>query len=132
MSSTITWVGDFVGENTNGLRQLKVWMDGDCTLCQTSQKWCELRDRDGRVRFIDIRRADEDELPLTRSYHETSMWVEDNDGTLLEGFAAWRRILAELPGWRWLARLASLPPLSLIGPTLYRLVAAHRHRLPSR
>ena len=121
-----------MGKNTNGLRQLQVWMDGDCVLCQTSQKWCELHDRDGRVRFIDFRRADEDELPLTRTNHETSMWVKDNDGTLHEGYAAWRRIMAELPGWRWLGRIASVPPLTLIGPPLYRLVATHRNRLSSR
>jgi predicted DCC family thiol-disulfide oxidoreductase YuxK len=121
-----------VGGHTGETPPLGVWMDGNCGLCQTSQEWCELRDRDGRIRFIDFRDTDEDDLPLTSTDHETSMWVRDNDGTLLEGFAAWRRIMDELPGWRWMGRLASLPPLSLIGPTLYRLVAAHRHRLPSR
>jgi len=54
------------------------------------------------------------------------MWVRDGQGNLLEGFVAWRRIMSELPRWRWLARLASLPPLSLIGPALYRMIAANR------
>ena len=108
---------------------LDVWMDGDCTLCQASQKWCEHRDSVGRVRFIDFRATSRDDLPLSRDAHETSMWVRDHDGTLLEGFDAWRRIMAELPGWRWVARAASLPPFNLIGPPIYRLIAAHRQRL---
>ena len=58
------------------------------------------------------------------------MWVADANGTLLEGFAAWSRIVSELPRWGWLARLAGIPPISWLGPSLYRMIAAHRHRLP--
>jgi len=119
----------YVGDHTNRASPLDVWMDGNCTLCQASQKWCELRGSVGRVRFIDFRKAGEVDLPVTRTHHERSIWVRDSDGTLLEGFAAWRRIMAELPGWRVLARFASLPPFTLIGPPLYRLIAAHRQRL---
>lgn len=116
---------------TDDSRPLDVWMDGDCSLCRRSRAWCELRDRDGNVRFIDFRAANGEELPLPPSEHQASMWVRDRDGALLDGFAAWRRIMAEIPGWRWLARLASLPPFTLIGPPLYRLVAANR-RLVAR
>jgi predicted DCC family thiol-disulfide oxidoreductase YuxK len=119
----------FVGDHANGTAQLDVWMDGSCTLCQASKKWCELRGSVGRVRFIDFRKTGEVDLPVTRTHHERSMWVRDSDGALLEGFAAWRRIMAELPGWRVLARFVSLPPFTLIGPPFYRLIAAHRHRL---
>jgi len=118
--------------HTDDPQPLDIWMDGDCGLCQRSRAWCETRDQDGRVRFIDFRTAGEDELPLTHEDHQKSMWVRDRDGILLDGFAAWRRIMAEIPGWRWVARLASLPPFALIGPPLYRLIAAHRHRLRPR
>ena len=111
-------------------RPLDVWIDGNCGLCQRSRVWCELHDRDGRVRFIDFRTAGENKLPLTPENHQVSMWVRNRDGVLLDGFAAWRRIMAEIPGWRWLARLTSLPPFSLIGPPLYRLVAANRSSFP--
>ncbi len=67
---------------------------------------------------------------MEREAHEASMWVRDSEGTLFEGFAAWRRIVAELPGWKWLATLTGLPPASWIGPTLYRLVARFRFVLP--
>jgi predicted DCC family thiol-disulfide oxidoreductase YuxK len=107
-------------------------MDGSCSLCQGSRAWCETRDPDGRIRFIDFRTAGGKELPLAREEHESTMWVRDRDGVLLDGFAAWRRIMAEIPGWRWVARLASLPPFNLIGQPLYGLIAAHRHRLRRR
>lgn len=105
---------------------LDVWMDGDCPLCQRSQAWCELRDTRRRLRFKDFRRSDLHELPMSQQDHESSMWARDTDGRLYEGFAAWRRIMSEIPGWRWLARLASLPPLDLIGPPIYKWIAVKR------
>ncbi|MCW8985300.1 MAG: DUF393 domain-containing protein [Thermoanaerobaculales bacterium] len=113
--------------HTDSQQRLDVWMDGSCRLCQGSRAWCETRDRDGRVRFIDFRATSGSELPLTPEDHRSTMWVRDSDGVLLDGFAAWRRIMAEIPGWRWVARLASLPPFALIGPHLYRLIASNRH-----
>jgi predicted DCC family thiol-disulfide oxidoreductase YuxK len=110
--------------------QLEVWMDGECGLCRLSREWCEARDGDRRFRFRDFRTTDDGALPAPRFAHESSMWVADTDGRLLEGFAAWRRIVSEIPRWRWLARLTGLPPLSWLGPPLYRMVASHRHRLP--
>lgn len=118
--------------HTEGLRPLEVWIDGDCSLCQMSMEWCELRDPTGRVRFVDFRSQSENVLPLTLEAHQKSMWVRGHDGALYEGFAAWRRILAQISGWRWLAKLTSLPPFTLIGPPLYILIAAHRHRLRPR
>ena len=112
--------------------RLDVWMDGDCPLCQNSQAWCERRDTTGRLRFKDFRRAEPDELPMDRQAHEASLWAQDSDGRMFEGFAAWKRILAEMPGWKWLARLASLPPFTLIGPTMYRWIANHRQVLRRR
>ncbi len=111
---------------------LEVWTDGGCRLCQRSRAWCELRDRGGRFRFIDFRASDESELPMSISDHQASMWIRDRNGSLLEGFDAWCAIMAEIPGWRWVARLASMPPLASIGPPLYRWVAARRHRLAAR
>jgi predicted DCC family thiol-disulfide oxidoreductase YuxK len=111
-------------EDTSG--KLTVWMDGSCMLCQKSQGWCELRDLNRRLRFKDFRTANEDELPLARSDHEQSMWVRDPDGEVFGGFAAWRRIMAEIPRWRWLARMASFPPFNLVGPPVYRFIAARR------
>jgi predicted DCC family thiol-disulfide oxidoreductase YuxK len=52
------------------------------------------------------------------------------DGTVATGFEAWRGILRELPGWRWLAVAAGLPLLGRLGPVIYALVARNRRRVP--
>ncbi len=118
-------------ERTEPANPLTVWMDGQCQLCEASRGWCESRDNSGKLEFTDFRTAADGELPVARENLESSMWVRDRDGTLLEGFEAWRRIMAELPGWRWLAGLTGVPPLRWMGPWLYRAVARNRHRLPS-
>jgi predicted DCC family thiol-disulfide oxidoreductase YuxK len=116
---------------TEPIDKLEVWTDGDCVVCRSSRQFCEKQDPEGRLRFQDFRVAADADLPLDRAAHETSMWVRDGDGKLMEGFAAWRRIMAELPRWRWLAALSGVAPIRWIGPTLYRLVAKFRFGLRS-
>ena len=109
---------------------LEIWMDGWCRLCRRSQSWCERRDPEGRLVFRDFRGVDDAELPLERAAHEGSMWVRADDGTLHRGFAGWLLIMNALPGWRWLGRLAGVPPLVWFGPPVYHLVARIRHMIP--
>jgi len=111
-------------------RTLEVWYDGQCPLCRASRDWCAARDPEGRLEFRDISTASEAELPVARATAEVSMWVRGADGTLSGGFAGWRRILAELPRWRWLARVAGVPPVRWVGPLAYRLIARARRLLP--
>jgi predicted DCC family thiol-disulfide oxidoreductase YuxK len=110
-------------------RSLEVWYDGQCPLCRASRDWCTARDLESRLIFRDLRTAAETELPVARSQAEAAMWVRGPDGTLASGFSGWRRIMAELPGWRWLARAAGVPPASWLGPLAYRLVARSRRLL---
>jgi predicted DCC family thiol-disulfide oxidoreductase YuxK len=115
---------------TRNTDQIEVWMDGECSLCQASRSWCEVRDDQGRLQFADFRGEEDDHLPVDRSQLEGSMWIRDADGSLHSGFEAWRLIMAELPGWGWLVWLTGLPPLRWIGPTIYEVIARNRHRLP--
>jgi predicted DCC family thiol-disulfide oxidoreductase YuxK len=109
-------------------RALEVWYDGQCPLCRASRDWCTARDPAGRLAFHDLRA--EAELPVPRVAAEAAMWVRDNDGTLHGGFDGWLRIMAELPGWSWLARISGAAPLRWLGPPVYRLVARARRLLP--
>jgi predicted DCC family thiol-disulfide oxidoreductase YuxK len=122
--------GDAVAGSTGGKHQIEVWMDGRCRLCRRSQAWCEQRDRDQRLVFRDFRIADDAELPLHRDAHEGSLWVRADDGRLQRGFAGWLLIMNELPRWRWLARVAAMPPFRWFGPPVYLLVARFRHLVP--
>ena len=108
---------------------LEVWIDGDCGLCQRSRAWCELRADEDRIRFRDFRSTADLDLPVKRDDLEESMWVRDDSGRLLEGFAAWRVIMTELPGWRWLAKFVAAPPMCWLGPPIYRMIAKNRSRL---
>ena len=113
-----------------GPAPLEVFTDGDCRLCRLSRAWTERRDRDGRLRFIDLRTAPSQALPAPRDALAAEIFVREPDGSLRSGFAAWRRLLRALPGWRWLAALLALPPMSWLGPPAYRWIARHRDRLP--
>jgi predicted DCC family thiol-disulfide oxidoreductase YuxK len=108
---------------------IEIWYDGSCPICRRSRQWSEKRDRDDRLRFRDFRSTADRLLPADRRRHEATMMVRTPHGKLLEGFAAWRRILAQLPGWRWMARLTGLPPFRWIGSLGYRFVARWRHLL---
>jgi predicted DCC family thiol-disulfide oxidoreductase YuxK len=111
-------------------RKIEVFYDGECPLCRRSRSWCEVRDRRALLDFRDIQRCADDELPTTRIELDAAMWVRDSEGGLYRGFEAWRRILAELEGWRWLALLSSAPPLRWLGPPIYAMIARWRRHLP--
>ena len=115
--------------SSDGSQHLEVWMDGSCELCSRSQAWCESRDHGDRLVFRNFRDTDEATLPVDREAHEESMWVRTDAGALYEGFAAWRLIMKEIPGWRWLAEITGLPPFSWFGPAVYRMVARFRRHM---
>ncbi|MGD8439906.1 MAG: DUF393 domain-containing protein [Holophagae bacterium] len=109
--------------------RLEVWIDGDCPVCRRSERWCRARDRTGRLAFKDLQ-VDTDR-PVPRDQLERAVHVRLPDGSIAAGFEAWRHILLELDGWRWLGRLTALAGLRHIGSLVYSLVAANRHRLPA-
>jgi predicted DCC family thiol-disulfide oxidoreductase YuxK len=109
---------------------LEIWFDGECPLCLRSRAWCVARDPDTRLEFRDFQSVPDDELPVPREKLASAMWVRDHDGQLLGGYAGWRRILADLPRWRWFSVLAGMVPLRWLGPPAYRIVARWRHLVP--
>lgn len=110
--------------------QLTIWIDGDCTVCRRSEQWCTHRDRHRRLAFKNLHSPDGDELPASLDTMMQTVHVRLPDGSHSIGFDAWRLILLELDGWRWLARLAGLPGIKRLGSAIYSLVARNRHRVP--
>jgi len=108
---------------------LEIWIDGDCDLCRRSKEWCSARDRRQRLSFVDLRAPDSDQAPGTPEAMMRAVHVRHDDGTVRTGFDAWRRILAELDGWRWLAWAAGLPGFRHLGGFLYSVAARNRHRI---
>jgi len=109
--------------------RLEVWIDGDCPVCRRSERWCRSRDRSRRLSFKDLHR--DKDRPAPREELERAVHVRLPDGSVASGFEAWRRILLELQGWRWLGRITALPGLWHVGSLIYSLVAANRRHLPA-
>ncbi|MBI3968134.1 MAG: DUF393 domain-containing protein [Chloroflexi bacterium] len=68
-------------------------------------------------------------LGLTRADVDRSAWAFDADGRVYSGAAAINRVLAELPGWRWLSLIYRIRPLNHLQELVYAWIAPRRGRL---
>ncbi len=113
-------------------RQLEVYTDGRCPLCQWLRARVEPFDVERRLEWIDYH----DTVALARAQPYTSaelaaeMHVRDaRDGVWRKGYWAWLAVLGVLPRWRWLVPVLRLWPLRALGPHVYHFVASHRYTL---
>lgn len=105
---------------------LTVYFDGSCALCSTEIRYYSARAGEA-LRFVDV--ADHAVTPepdLPREAALKRLHVRRPDGTLLSGAQAFIAIWSQVPGWRWLARLARLPGVA------WCLERAYRAFLPVR
>ncbi|WP_298326444.1 thiol-disulfide oxidoreductase DCC family protein [Asticcacaulis sp.] len=105
---------------------LTVYFDGSCALCSTEIRYYSVRAGDA-LRFVDV--ADSAVTPepdLPREAALNRLHVRQPDGTLVSGAQAFIAIWSQVPGWRWLARLARLPGVA------WWLERAYRAFLPVR
>jgi len=109
---------------------LEIWIDGDCAVCRRSERWCSVRDQHQRLNFVDFHTHVDDDPPGSHEAMLETVHVRLADGTISTGFEAWRRILYELDGWRWLAQASGLPGIRHLGRVIYSILAQNRHRLP--
>ncbi len=102
--------------------QTQVFYDGACPVC--SREVALYRTRPGAEAFewVDVHRAAPGELGpgLSRERALARMHVRTRDGRLLSGAAAFGAIWRGLPGFRWLGRLVSVPPISGFAEIGYR------------
>lgn len=112
------------------MAELITFFDGGCPLCSREIAHYRKIDRAGRVRWVDITQEPNAlaaaglDLPTAmRRLH-----VQDPEGRMLSGVAAFVAIWRRLPRWHWLARLVS--GLRLTGPLewAYRRFAERRFR----
>lgn len=112
---------------------LTVLYDGACPLCQREISHLRrLAEKDSATAlcFVDISNVDNpsDEgnscpIPLTpteRSKLLARFHVQREDGSRLDGAAAFVEMWQRLPGWRWLAKLASVPGMLTVMELAYR------------
>jgi predicted DCC family thiol-disulfide oxidoreductase YuxK len=116
-----------------GQQPVEVFYDGECRLCVAARDWAENRDSECRLAFKDLNDPiAAGSIPVAPEQLRDEMWVRLPGGRLEKGFAGWLVVLRTLPRWRFVAWILGLPPLRLLGPPVYRLVARHRHMLERR
>ncbi|MCJ2045510.1 DUF393 domain-containing protein [Methylobacterium sp. J-078] len=102
---------------------LTVYYDGACPLCAAEIRLYRRAAGAERVAWVDVGAEGPAELGsgLTRDAARARFHVRRPDGALVSGAAGFATLWAVLPGWRGLARLASLPGVTALGEVAYRL-----------
>lgn len=103
-------------------KDMTVYYDGACPLCSAEIGLYGSREGGDRICFLNVAEnetdtgADLDKDQALKRFH-----VRLADGTLLSGARAFIEVWRTLPGWRWLARIASLPGIPTLLEGLYRI-----------
>jgi predicted DCC family thiol-disulfide oxidoreductase YuxK len=100
-----------------------VFYDGDCPVCAREIAVYEKGDSEGRIGFVNIAR-DASRLAgtgLSQAQALGRFHVQTADGRIISGAEAFRAVWAELPGWRWLARLMRVPGMTTVAEGCYRV-----------
>jgi predicted DCC family thiol-disulfide oxidoreductase YuxK len=108
--------------------------DGDCGFCTTSALWISRRwSKDGGPEVVPWQRLSHEVIlasGLNRDdFARAAWWI---DGSRCdEGSRAVARALIAAGGlWSMVGRAILVPPISWVGPLVYRMVARYRYRLP--
>jgi predicted DCC family thiol-disulfide oxidoreductase YuxK len=105
-----------------------LYYDGLCGLCQRSTRILRAIDWLGRLRFEDMTKVPEDELPVSMDAALKGIPMRTRDGRTLVGFPALRRAMLRTPLGCLPALLLYLPGISHFGRFIYARVAASRSR----
>jgi predicted DCC family thiol-disulfide oxidoreductase YuxK len=118
------------------MTETDVIYNADCPVC--AAEIGAYRDHAARaglaIRFTPLSKADLAALGLTPEAAARRLHVVQG-GRLLAGLPAFRALWAEMPRYRWLARLTGLPGLRPLAGAIYErvlapaLYALHRRRL---
>ncbi|UWQ93920.1 DUF393 domain-containing protein (plasmid) [Rhodobacteraceae bacterium M382] len=103
-------------------QNITVFYDGSCPLCASEICYYKRADTDHVLNLVDVssKRFSGDDS-VTRSDAMARFHVRLADGRQMSGARAFVELWRAIPGWRWLARLASLPGVVPLLEGLYRL-----------
>ncbi|MFF3305063.1 thiol-disulfide oxidoreductase DCC family protein [Streptomyces sp. NPDC002908] len=104
--------------------------DGDCAFCTTSVTYLMRRLRP-KCTAAPWQFTDLDTLGVTRRRAQHELLYISPAGTVYGGAQAVAKILLRAGGiWAWPGGALTLPPARWIAHGIYRVIAAHRDRLP--
>lgn len=101
--------------------KLRVFFDGGCPLCRKEISLYKDADKAAVIDWLDVSAEKQVEpLPLARDALLARFHVQTSDGELISGARAFIRMWRQLPGWRWLAKICSIPGIPSILEIGYR------------
>lgn len=118
--------------DTNG--EFKVFYDGSCPVCSREVGMYRRQRGAERLSWVDVSLAGAGDLPAGLD-PETAMsrfHIQTAQGQLQQGARAFAALWLQLPYFRWLGRLASLPLVSRLLEFLYSKFLAVRPTLIKR
>jgi len=104
-----------------------VFFDGSCPLCRAEIGYYRQTDQVGALCYIDI--SEPGSVPpegITTQQAMKRFHVRSGDGRVLSGAAAFVEVWTRLPGWRWVARTASLPGALITLELCYKIFLSVR------
>lgn len=92
------------------MADVTVYYDGACPLCRAEIAHYRRADAEARLGFVDVS-CPEATGPdgVSRAAALARFHVRDAGGRVMSGAAGFVAVWAQLPRWRWAARLARLP-----------------------
>jgi predicted DCC family thiol-disulfide oxidoreductase YuxK len=106
---------------------LTVYYDGSCPLCTFEIDHYAAQQGGERLRFVDVSRAGANiGSDLAVQDAMARFHVRQRDGRLISGARAFTAIWQQLPRWRWAARLAKLPGVTMTLEGAYKLFLPFR------
>jgi len=109
-------------------RECEVWFNGECPVCswEIGEYERAANRQNLPLRFHDSTRVARPlaSYGLRLEHLERRLYLRDEQGRILSGFSAILALWARMPGYRWLWRVFSVPPLRAACETLYDHVVA--------
>jgi predicted DCC family thiol-disulfide oxidoreductase YuxK len=106
-----------------------VFYDGSCPLCRREIGLYGRADGAEAIAWCDVSTGAGLPKDLTAAQAMARFHVRGKGGELVSGARAFIALWLSLPRWRWLGRLASVPPIPLVLEGVYRLFLRLRPRL---
>ena len=111
--------------------ELTVFYDGSCPICRTEIAHYQRCVGSEAISYVDVSKGTSEALGSGLD-HKTAMkriHVRQADGRLVSGAKAFTLVWLALPRWRFLGRVASYPPVTMVLEGLYRFILPLRSGL---
>jgi predicted DCC family thiol-disulfide oxidoreductase YuxK len=110
---------------------LTVFFDGSCPLCQREIALYQRARGSEAINWHDLAKTQDRELPdgLSLDAALARFHVQDSNGALASGARGFIALWLALPGWRWLGKVASIPPIPWLAERMYLFFLRFRPRL---